>query len=75
MKSWLIVAALAALTLPAYAQDQKAPNQMPQAGQGMMMPPDMMARMNKMMDQCEKMMASGDMKGLKGKGMPRQKKS
>jgi hypothetical protein len=33
---------------------------------GMMMNRDMMARMNKMMDQCEKMMGGG--KGMRHKG-------
>ena len=66
--------ALAAVTgiafaAPSFAQDQKAPAQTPQAEQGMggmMMNRDMMARMNKMMDQCEKMMGSG--KGMRHKG-------
>ena len=50
-----------ALSSPSFAQEQKAPAMSPQTGQGMTMPPEMMARMNKMMDQCEKMMGNTDM--------------
>ena len=68
MYSKLIFAAgLVGLALlgPAYAQDQKAPAPAPQANQGMTMPPEMMARMNNMMDQCEKMMGNNHMKDMK----------
>lgn len=71
-------AAALALAIPAFAQDQKAPDQTPQAEQGMKgmmkggaMDSDMMARMNKMMDRCEKMMGEGGMH----KGMRHHKKS
>ena len=53
-----------ALMAPAFAQDQKAQPETPQAEQGMkggMMGGDMMTRMNKMMDQCEKMMSERSM--------------
>lgn len=60
-----------ALSSPSSAQEQKAPAMSPQSGQGMTMPPEMMARMNKMMDQCEKMMGKHDMH----KGMGRHKRS
>jgi hypothetical protein len=67
----LLVAGLA-LSSPVYAQDQKPPATSPQAGQGMTMPPEMMARMNKMMDMCEKMMGDNGMhKGM----MPRHKRN
>jgi predicted lipid-binding transport protein (Tim44 family) len=53
---------------PSFAQDQKAQPETPQAEQGMkggmmggMMGGDMMTRMNKMMDQCEKMMSERSM--------------
>ena len=67
MKLALALAVLAGMTLsvPSFAQDQKAPGQAPQTEQGMKgmmkggtMDGDMMARMNKMMDQCEKMMGN-----------------
>ena len=67
MKLALALAVLAgmALSVPSFAQDQKAPGQAPQTEQGMKgmmkggtMDGDMMARMNKMMDQCEKMMGN-----------------
>jgi hypothetical protein len=58
----VLLAASFALSAPAYAQEQKpAPAMTPQHDQGMM-PADMMARMNKMMDRCEKMMESHDMR-------------
>lgn len=68
----LLVAGLA-LSLPSYAQDQKAPASTtpPQAGQNMTMPPEMIARMNKMMDQCEKMMGDDMHNGM----MKRHKRS
>lgn len=63
-----------ALLGSAYAQEQKAPAPAPQANQGMMMPPEMVARMNKMMDQCEKMMGDDHMKGIKKmKGMKKMR--
>lgn len=55
---------------PSYAQDKTAPTASPQADQSKNMPPEMMARMNKMMDQCEKMMGNSDMR----KGMMRRHK-
>ena len=63
----LLAAALIGLSaaIPAYAQDQKPATPAPQAGQAMTMPPEMVARMNKMMDQCEKMMGDHDMKGMR----------
>jgi hypothetical protein len=69
MKFAIALAATAGIAFAAtsFAQDQKTPVQTPQAEQGMggmTMPPDMMARMNKMMDQCEKMMSAG-MKGMR----------
>lgn len=79
MKTALVSAVVAAITLsiPSFAQDQKAPEQTTQPEQGMrggmmkggMMDSDMMARMTKMMDQCEKMMGSHQ------KGMRHHKKS
>ena len=61
------IAAAAVLSVPSFAQDQKAPDQPTQNDSGMngMMQGDMMARMNKMMDQCEKMMGSGMHKGMR----------
>ena len=66
MQKLLFAAALVglALTLPGYAQDQKSQDQM-MGSQRMTMSPDMMARMNRMMDRCEKMMGGHDMKGMK----------
>ena len=67
----LIAATGIAIAVPSLAQDQKAPSQAPQADQGMggmMMNRDMMTRMNKMMEQCEKMMSGGMHKGMGGKG-------
>ena len=56
-----LLAASLALSGPSYAQDRKAPPK-----QGMMMQGDMMARMNAMMDRCEKMMSShGMQKGMR----------
>jgi hypothetical protein len=55
-----LLAADFALSGPAFAQEQKpAPAMTPQHDQGMMSA-DMMARMNKMMDRCEKMMDGHD---------------
>lgn len=56
-----LLAAGFALSAPASAQEQKPASAMtPQHDRGMMSA-DMMARMNKMMDRCEKMMESHDM--------------
>lgn len=62
--------AISALSSLAFAQDQKAPSASPKADQPMMMPAEMMARMNKMMDMCEKMMSNNNMH----KSMMRQHK-
>ena len=68
------IAIAAVLSVPSFAQDQKAPDQPTQNDSGMkgmemmkngMMQGDMMARMNKMMDRCEKMMGSGMHKGMR----------
>jgi len=70
MKIAIALAAIAgiALAVPSLAQDQKPAPQGPQADQGTkggMMDGNMMARMNKMMDQCEKMMGSEMRKGMR----------
>jgi hypothetical protein len=72
-RSFILAAALTGLSIlvPAYAQDQKPAMPAPQAGQAMTMPPEMVARMNNMMDKCEKMMGDHDMK----KGMRHHKRS
>jgi hypothetical protein len=57
------------LAAPSFAQDQKSAPQTPQTEQGMRgMSGDMMSRMNKMMDHCEKMMSE------RHKQMPAQQK-